>query len=134
MVEAVALLDLGVAHLHAVGDERLQALRRRMPAAHLVLELAAVALIVAGRARASSRSKRPFSCSSGMVVMVVDQLVVGDLEPEALGLVPQQGVVDQLVERLAAEVAGRRAAAAPAEHLLVAALEQLPSRGRARGA
>jgi hypothetical protein len=98
----VALLDVGVAHLHAVGDEPADALVHQV-LADLLLELAPVALRL-------EHAGEEVSVEAAVLLQLghgrdgADDLVLGDADVEPRGLVTEQRVVDQPVERLAAEV------------------------------
>ncbi len=121
-VLAVAILDLGVADRHAVDDEPAHAtIHQVLP--HLTLELAAVTVDL-------QDALEQLAVEAAVLLQLRHvgdgghHLVVADVEPEALRFVPQQRVVDQLVERLSAEVeTGRQRGAT--EHLLEATLELL---------
>jgi hypothetical protein len=107
-VLAVAILDLGVADRHAVDDEPAHAaIHQILP--HLTLELAAVTVDL-------QDALEQLAVEAAVLLQLRHvgdgghHLVVADVEPEALRFVPQQRVVDQLVERLSAEVEDRQAA------------------------
>ena len=107
-VLAVAILDLGVAHRHAVDDEAAHAaIHQILP--HLALELAAVTVDL-------QDALEQLAVEAAVLLQLRHvgdgghHLVVADVEPEALRFVPQQRVVDQLVERLSAAGGGRPAA------------------------
>ena len=99
---AVAVEDVGIGHHHAVGDEPLQALVHQV-LAHLRLELAAVPLHL----------EDPLEEIAVEPAVLLElghgrdgghDVLVAHLQTQAFGLVAQQGVVDELIERLAAQL------------------------------
>jgi hypothetical protein len=108
--------------LHAVGHQRLHALDDEAPP-HLALELAPVALALQERFE-------PLAVEAAAVLELgqaddgIEHLRVGHVDAEAGGLVVEERLLDQLVERMPAQVerAGELGGPLTAQHLLVPTL------------
>src|SRR5262249_40331424 len=119
---AEALRHLLVAHLHAVDDERSHpAVDQILP--DLRLELAPIAL-------RREHALEQVAIEGAVALQLghggdgVEAVLLAEVEPEPVGLVAQQGVVDQLIERLPAQHARLRHIRA-LQQLLEAVLERL---------
>src|SRR5262245_1335865 len=123
VVEPVALLDFRVAHLDAVGHQRLDALEKQaLP--HLGLELALVAL-------AAEKGLQPVAVEAAAVLELREthdggvHVGVADADAEPRRLVAEERLVDELVERATADVERARELRGPLtlQHLLVSTLQ-----------
>ena len=119
VIQAVALVDLAVAHVDAVRHERLQALEED-GASQLVLELAAVAL-VAQHGFHTLTAEPPVLLELGHARDRLDQLGLAHPQPETLGFLADQHVFDQLVEGALSQV---QAAHQVGRHTLEATLHR----------
>ena len=119
-IELVALLDLGGGHLDAVGHQTVQPLLAEI-APERLLELAAVALRIEDAAQQLA-VEAAVLLQLGHPGEGRHELLVGDVEPQVVDLVLDEGRVDQIVECLAAQVRHARQGHAFQE-LLVPALQ-----------
>ena len=99
IADSVGLLDLGVRDLDAVLDERLHALAQHVPA-DLALEIVGVHPVLLEDELVPIEREASILLEGGNGLDAQAQLLVADRDAFALGLLKDEGLLDQLVDHL----------------------------------